>query len=92
MVDGPDGCGSGTYAHAAAHSSRVSVTLTYLGTAGWEITDGTIVILVDPYFSRIPLLPDRSILARAEAADRRPSDPNTIVISDTAAVDARAAR
>ncbi len=29
------------------------VFLKYLGTAGWEITDGTTVILVDPYLSRI---------------------------------------
>lgn len=29
------------------------VTLKYLGTAGWEIADGTTVILIDPYLSRI---------------------------------------
>ena len=29
------------------------VTLKYLGTAGWEISDGNTVILVDPYVSRI---------------------------------------
>lgn len=29
------------------------VTLTYLGTAGWEISDGATVILIDPYLSRI---------------------------------------
>src|SRR5258708_29558881 len=29
------------------------VTLIYLGTAGWEISDGTTVILIDPYLSRI---------------------------------------
>lgn len=29
------------------------VILKYLGTAGWEITDGTTVILIDPYLSRI---------------------------------------
>jgi len=29
------------------------VTLKYLGTAGWEITDGTTIILADPYLSRI---------------------------------------
>jgi L-ascorbate metabolism protein UlaG (beta-lactamase superfamily) len=68
------------------------VTLTYLGTAGWEITDGTTVILVDPYFSRIPLLADRSSLGRAESADRRPVDPNTVLLSDTAAVDAHVRR
>jgi len=29
------------------------VILKYLGTAGWEITDETSVILIDPYLSRI---------------------------------------
>src|ERR1700680_4462137 len=29
------------------------VTLKYLGAAGWEITDGTTSILIDPYLSRI---------------------------------------
>lgn len=27
--------------------------VTYLGTSGWEISDGDIVILIDPYFSRL---------------------------------------
>ena len=27
--------------------------LTYLGAAGWEISDGTVVVLVDPYISRL---------------------------------------
>lgn len=34
-------------------STSKNVTLKYLGTAGWEISDGTTVILVDPYLSRI---------------------------------------
>jgi L-ascorbate metabolism protein UlaG (beta-lactamase superfamily) len=29
------------------------VVLRYLGTAGWEITDGSTVVLIDPYLSRI---------------------------------------
>lgn len=29
------------------------VVLKYLGTAGWEIADGTTIILIDPYISRI---------------------------------------
>lgn len=28
------------------------LTLRYLGTAGWEITDGNVVVLIDPYISR----------------------------------------
>ena len=29
------------------------VVLRYLGTAGWEISDGTTIVLIDPYLSRI---------------------------------------
>ena len=31
------------------------ISLKYLGTAGWEIKDGTITVLVDPYISRFKL-------------------------------------
>ena len=31
---------------------RLPLTLTYFGVAGWQISDGKHVILVDPYFSR----------------------------------------
>lgn len=34
-------------------AKRVQVTLKYLGTAGWEISDGATIILIDPYLSRI---------------------------------------
>ena len=30
-----------------------SIQLTYLGTAGWEIQDGNVTVLVDPYISRL---------------------------------------
>ena len=36
----------GTEFAAAASSNRV--TLTYMGTAGWEIADGKTLVLVDP--------------------------------------------
>ena len=35
-----------------AQSERGGVQLKYLGTAGWEITDGRSVVLIDPYLSR----------------------------------------
>lgn len=31
------------------------IQLRYLGTAGWEINDGTITVLIDPYISRVKL-------------------------------------
>jgi L-ascorbate metabolism protein UlaG (beta-lactamase superfamily) len=34
-------------------SEHSQVTLTYLGTAGWQVTNGNIVLLIDPYFSRL---------------------------------------
>ena len=30
-----------------------SLKLTYLGAAGWEIQDGNVTVLVDPYISRV---------------------------------------
>ena len=39
---------------ASAHSNaerRESVEITYLGNAGWQISDGKVVVLVDPYLS-----------------------------------------
>src|SRR5258708_12741894 len=49
------------------------VILRWLGTAGWEISDGTTVILIDPYISRIygPQPPGRTPYART-AGDTRP--------------------
>jgi L-ascorbate metabolism protein UlaG (beta-lactamase superfamily) len=53
-----------------------------MGTAGWEISDGSTVILIDPYLSRIfgPKPPGRPPFPRA-AGDKRPTygwdDPAT---------------
>jgi L-ascorbate metabolism protein UlaG (beta-lactamase superfamily) len=73
----------------AAKSAQV--TLEYLGAAGWRITDGTTVILVDPYISRIlgpppPLAPPYARLP----GDTRPLYGwNQVAVPDNAAVDAR---
>ena len=37
----------------AKTGNSAPVTLKYLGAAGWEISDGTTTILIDPYLSRI---------------------------------------
>ena len=39
----------------SALASQGQVKLSYLGTAGWEITDGKTVVLVDPYLSRLKM-------------------------------------
>ncbi|HLZ44628.1 MAG TPA: MBL fold metallo-hydrolase [Gemmatimonadales bacterium] len=50
------------------------VVLKYLGTAGWEISDGTTVILIDPYLSRIngPRPPGASSAGAPIPGDTRP--------------------
>jgi L-ascorbate metabolism protein UlaG (beta-lactamase superfamily) len=66
------------------------VQLTYLGTAGWEITDGRTVILIDPYLSRLHMrTPNDDVLA----GDPRPLvSRDGIAASDTATIDAHIAR
>lgn len=67
-----------------------AVQLRYLGTAGWEITDGATVILVDPYLSRLRrVTPNDTVLA----SDTRPLFTNdSIARTDTAVVDAHIRR
>ncbi len=62
------------------------VTLSYLGTAGWEITDGKTVVLIDPYLTRLKAnSPNDPVLA----SDPRPTIRlGDIVEPDTAVIDA----
>jgi L-ascorbate metabolism protein UlaG (beta-lactamase superfamily) len=66
------------------------VQLKYLGTAGWEISDGRTVVLIDPYLSRLHMItPNDDVL---------PGDPRPLVSrdgaaqSDTATIDAHITR
>ena len=72
------------------------VVLKYLGTAGWEISDGTTVILIDPYLSRIngPAPPPlQGSPVHAVAGDsRRKYEWNDIATPDVAAIDGRIQR
>lgn len=84
--------------NAAQHQPQAEksaiVTLEYFGAAGWKISDGTTVILVDPYLSRIigpppPLVPPYSKLP----GDTRPVYGwNDLAVPDNAAVDAHIPR
>jgi len=62
------------------------VSLTYLGTAGWQITNGKTTILIDPYLTRVK--------SRSPNDDVSPDDPrplatgDMVIESDTAVVDA----
>jgi L-ascorbate metabolism protein UlaG (beta-lactamase superfamily) len=65
-----------------------NVELTYFGAAGWEIADGSVVILVDPYLSRLRIIPPGNFGLRPDPEDRRPGvTQNDVLISDTAAID-----
>jgi len=71
-------------------SARAEIRLSYLGTAGWEITDGKTVILVDPYLSRLRFTtPNDAVL---------PDDPrplfgvDSVGVSDQAVIDAHIKR
>jgi len=62
------------------------VTLKYFGAAGWEITDGTTTILIDPYLSRIngPPPPEGH---RMVGDTRRAYDWGDVATPDVAAID-----
>ncbi len=66
------------------------VVAKYLGVAGWEITDGKTVILVDPYISRLSGPP----ATEGPSPEGWPSRLNQddVVIPDTAAIDKRIGR
>lgn len=61
-----------------------SIRLKYLGTAGWEITDGTIRVLVDPYISRVKLGPGPGI---SPEDDREAVMREDYYVSDTLLID-----
>ena len=59
-----------------AQSERGVVQLRYLGTAGWEITDGRTVVLVDPYLSRLRRVTPNDTV---DPADARPLFDNAAI-------------
>jgi L-ascorbate metabolism protein UlaG (beta-lactamase superfamily) len=62
------------------------VTMSYLGTAGWEISDGRTVILVDPYLSRLKI---NTPVDPVSDEDPRPMfGPNETMKSDERVIDA----
>src|SRR6266478_7358888 len=70
------------------------VSLEYLGAAGWRISDGTTVILIDPYLSRIlgpppPLAPP---YAPMPGDSRQVFGWNDVATPDAAAIDAHIQR
>jgi L-ascorbate metabolism protein UlaG (beta-lactamase superfamily) len=70
------------------------VTLKYLGTAGWEISDGTITILIDPYLSRIngPAPPGGGTGQPVNGDTRRVYGWQDLATPDIAAIDSHIPR
>lgn len=76
-------------AFAAARRAQ-PLQFKYFGAAGWEITDGKTVVLVDPYLTRAKYPTPNDA---ADPADTRPLVTGTsIVPTDTAVVDANITR
>lgn len=76
-------------------TSRPEVTLTYLGTAGWQITDGQTVIVIDPYLSRLRRAETDAIAIewrKAGGDGRIVYAPNDPLVPDRAAIDAHVPR
>src|SRR5688500_16975570 len=71
---------------SAAQPDRSAVRLKYLGTAGWEISDGRSVVLIDPYLSRLRRVTPNDTF---DPADTRPLfDNGAIAQSDRRIIDA----
>jgi L-ascorbate metabolism protein UlaG (beta-lactamase superfamily) len=70
------------------------VILRWLGTAGWEISDSSTVILIDPYVSRIigPQPPGRTPFARTPGDTRPLYGWDDAAVADAAAIDAHVPR
>jgi hypothetical protein len=83
---------------SAAQNARTpetgrQVVLKYMGAAGWEISDGTTVILIDPYLSRIngPQPPGNPY--PPTSGDTRPLYTwDDIAVPDTVAIDSHIQR
>jgi L-ascorbate metabolism protein UlaG (beta-lactamase superfamily) len=75
---------------SASAQAQGGLRLSYLGTAGWEITDGKTVVLVDPYLTRLKTnTPNDPVLP----SDPRPLvTPNDFATSDQAVIDAHIKR
>ncbi|HEV2582559.1 MAG TPA: MBL fold metallo-hydrolase [Ktedonobacteraceae bacterium] len=71
-------------------AASASVQLKYLGTAGWEVSDGTTVVLIDPYLSRLKeVTPNDGILP---SDTRKLFASGDVALSDTATIDAHITR
>src|SRR5262245_41999352 len=66
--------------------STSQLKIIYLGTAGWEITDDTTVILIDPYLSRLRRSDSDDTDSATTQDARKVFGPNDFVESDTTVI------
>ena len=62
-----------------ATESRPSLTVTFLGVAGWSLSDGTHRLLVDPYFSRAQD-PTKARIDEAAVRARTPPTADLVLV------------
>ena len=74
----------GLLATMASNAQKEGLELTYLGTAGWKITDGDLTVLIDPYISRVKLGTGPGISPEDTRATVLRSD---YFVSDTVGID-----
>src|SRR4029453_9046218 len=75
---------------ATAEASPEHVQLKYLGTAGWEISDGRTVVLIDPYLSRLRIRISNDVALADDS--RRLFTRDDVAESDVATIDAHIRR
>jgi len=76
-------------------SKNSQVTLRWLGTAGWEISDGSTIILIDPYLSRLngPRPPGAGSAGTPMPGDtRKLYGWDDVIVHDEAVIDAHIQR
>ena len=66
------------------NAQQSPIQLKYLGTAGWEINDGSITVLIDPYISRVKLGTGPGISPKDKRATVNRYD---VFVSDTVLID-----
>jgi L-ascorbate metabolism protein UlaG (beta-lactamase superfamily) len=77
-----------------AGSQSAVVTLKYFGAAGWEVSDGTTVLLIDPYLSRLngPRPPGAPPSAQHDRDTRPAFGWTDRAVSDTSTIDSHVQR
>lgn len=80
-------CLFATCATAASGQEAEPIRFTYYGAAGWEVTDGQVVVLIDPYISRL------KYGGGGHPDDDRPDYARSdLAVSDTALIDSLVTR